>query len=46
MGGETVFPDAAVKVTGPGWSDCALAGLAVKVGHYSFFWPGFVKAVW
>jgi prolyl 4-hydroxylase len=29
-GGETVFPYADKKVSGPGWSDCALKGLAVK----------------
>lgn len=29
-GGETVFPNADRKVTGPGWSDCAKRGLAVK----------------
>eukprot|EP00879_Flechtneria_rotunda_P011819 GHRR01012346.1.p1 GENE.GHRR01012346.1~~GHRR01012346.1.p1 ORF type:complete len:308 (+),score=60.64 GHRR01012346.1:171-1094(+) len=29
-GGETVFPDAERKVTGPGWSECALKGLANK----------------
>lgn len=29
-GGETVFPQATTKVSGPGWSDCALKGLAVK----------------
>jgi hypothetical protein len=31
-GGETVFPDvsADLKVSGPGWSDCALQGLAHK----------------
>jgi prolyl 4-hydroxylase len=29
-GGETVFPRAAVKVIGAGWSDCARRGLAVK----------------
>lgn len=27
-GGETVFPDAESKVSGPGWSDCAVKGLA------------------
>lgn len=29
-GGETVFPAADAKVSGPGWSDCARRGLAVK----------------
>jgi hypothetical protein len=29
-GGETVFPRASTKVSGPGWSDCAREGLAVK----------------
>mmetsp|Transcript_4979 Transcript_4979/g.8673 ORF Transcript_4979/g.8673 Transcript_4979/m.8673 type:complete len:264 (-) Transcript_4979:519-1310(-) len=29
-GGETVFPNADRKVTGPEWSDCAKKGLAVK----------------
>jgi prolyl 4-hydroxylase len=29
-GGETVFPHAENKVSGAGWSDCALKGLAVK----------------
>ena len=29
-GGETVFPYAEEKVSGPGWSECALRGLAVK----------------
>lgn len=29
-GGETVFPNAQTKVTGPEWSDCAKQGLAVK----------------
>lgn len=29
-GGETVFPNAQTKVTGPEWSDCAKNGLAVK----------------
>ncbi len=29
-GGETVFPEADTKVTGPEWSDCAKQGLAVK----------------
>jgi prolyl 4-hydroxylase len=29
-GGETVFPDAEKRVEGPGWSDCALKGLANK----------------
>lgn len=29
-GGETVFPGADTKVSGPGWSDCALKGMAVK----------------
>jgi prolyl 4-hydroxylase len=29
-GGETVFPKAQIKTTGPGWSDCAKEGLAVK----------------
>lgn len=29
-GGETVFPNAKDKVEGPGWSDCAKKGLAVK----------------
>eukprot|EP00884_Botryococcus_braunii_P014162 jgi/Botrbrau1/22747/Bobra.0132s0080.1 len=29
-GGETIFPNAGRKVTGPGWSKCALKGLAVK----------------
>lgn len=29
-GGETVFPSADQKVQGPGWSDCARQGLAVK----------------
>lgn len=29
-GGETVFPNAPDKVTGPDWSDCAKKGLAVK----------------
>lgn len=29
-GGETVFPDAEVKSSGPGLSDCALKGLANK----------------
>lgn len=29
-GGETVFPYADEKVSGPEWSDCALKGLAVK----------------
>ena len=28
-GGETVFPQATTKVSGPGWSDCAQQGLAV-----------------
>jgi len=29
-GGETVFPNAQTKVTGPEWSECAKNGLAVK----------------
>jgi prolyl 4-hydroxylase len=29
-GGETVFPDAEHKVSGEGWSECALKGLANK----------------
>ena len=29
-GGETVFPNAAEKTTGPEWSECARKGLAVK----------------
>ena len=29
-GGETVFPNAAEKVVGDQWSDCAKRGLAVK----------------
>ncbi|KAF6256843.1 hypothetical protein COO60DRAFT_1471072 [Scenedesmus sp. NREL 46B-D3] len=29
-GGETVFPDAEQRVEGPGWSECALKGLANK----------------
>jgi hypothetical protein len=29
-GGETVFPRASTKVAGPGWSECAREGLAVK----------------
>ncbi|KAF8057290.1 Abcc2 [Scenedesmus sp. PABB004] len=29
-GGETVFPDSPDKVSGPGWSECALRGLANK----------------
>lgn len=29
-GGETVFPSADQKVQGPGWSDCARQGLAIK----------------
>lgn len=29
-GGETVFPNAQTKVTGPEWSECAKQGLAVK----------------
>lgn len=29
-GGETVFPDAERKVSGSGWSECALKGLANK----------------
>lgn len=29
-GGETVFPNAEHKVTGPEWSTCALKGNAVK----------------
>ena len=29
-GGETVFPLADKKVSGPGWSECAAKGLAVK----------------
>jgi prolyl 4-hydroxylase len=29
-GGETVFPSAAVKVAGAGWSECARDGFAVK----------------
>ena len=29
-GGETVFPDADKKVSGPEWSECAKQGLAVK----------------
>lgn len=29
-GGETVFPNADTKVTGPEWSECAKKGLAVK----------------
>ncbi len=29
-GGETVFPEADTKVTGPEWSECAKQGLAVK----------------
>lgn len=28
-GGETVFPAAEHKVSGPGWSECAQKGLAV-----------------
>jgi prolyl 4-hydroxylase len=28
-GGETVFPYAEERVSGPGWSDCALQGLAL-----------------
>lgn len=30
-GGETVFPNAKEKVSGPEWSDCAKKGLGVKV---------------
>lgn len=39
-GGETVFPNAADKVTGPEWSECAKAGLAVKTrkGDALFFY--------
>ena len=29
-GGETVFPNADKKMSGPEWSDCAKKGLAVK----------------
>ena len=29
-GGETVFPQAETKVTGPEWSECAKQGLGVK----------------
>lgn len=29
-GGETVFPNAETKVSGPEWSTCAQKGLAVK----------------
>ena len=29
-GGETVFPRASTRVDGPGWSQCAKSGLAVK----------------
>ena len=29
-GGETVFPLAENKVSGPGWSECARGGAAVK----------------
>ena len=29
-GGETVFPNAADRVSGPEWSECAQRGLAVK----------------
>jgi len=29
-GGETVFPNADTKTTGPEWSECAQRGLAVK----------------
>ena len=29
-GGETVFPQAATRVSGPEWSECASKGLAVK----------------
>jgi hypothetical protein len=29
-GGETVFPRASTRVSGPGWSDCAREGMAVK----------------
>ena len=29
-GGETVFPLAQNRVSGPGWSECARAGAAVK----------------
>lgn len=29
-GGETVFPNAEIKVTGPEWSDCAKRGMGVK----------------
>ena len=38
-GGETVFPNAETKVTGPEWSDCAKKGLAVKTrkGDALFF---------
>lgn len=39
-GGETVFPHAAEKVEGEGWSDCARKGLAVKAtrGNALFFY--------
>ncbi len=30
QGGETVFPNAEHKVSGPEWSECAKKGLAVK----------------
>lgn len=47
-GGETVFPNAAEKVVGPGWSDCALRGLAVhpKRGSALLFyrWVGLLGA--
>ena len=39
-GGETVFPGAAAKAAGPGWSDCAREGLAVApiAGDALLFW--------
>ena len=35
-GGETVFPNAARKSTGEGWSDCARQGMAVKAVPVSY----------
>lgn len=39
-GGETVFPRAETKVSGEGWSECALKGLSVKAveGNALFFY--------
>jgi prolyl 4-hydroxylase len=40
VGGETVFPNAGARAAGPGWSECAREGLAVKpvAGDALLFW--------